>query len=82
MLGKNLFLFLDSACLIDDVTLQALHVVPNVLHLILDQLEFSFRLQSHVVDLTFVFLVFVLNSSELLITILFNLRNGHRVSLD
>ena len=82
MLGKNLFLFLDSACLIDDVTFQALHVVPNVFHLILDQLEFSFRLQSHVVDLTFVFLVFVLNSSELLITILFNLRNGHRVSLD
>ena len=72
----------DGIVLVIDVPLQTLHVRLDVVHFVLDQLELGFRLQRHVVDLTLVFLVLVVDLLQLLISILLNLANGHLVPLD
>lgn len=82
VLGKDLFLLLNSSGLIQNVSLQASFLIFNVLHLILDELQLGFGFESHIVHLALVLLVLLLDGSELLIAILFNLIDRHRVSLD
>ena len=72
----------DGIVLVIDVPLETFHVRLDVVHLIFDQLKLGFRLQSHVVDLALVLLVFVMDLFQLLVSILLDLANSHLVPLD
>ena len=82
VLLDNLFLLRDGSRLVEDVPLEAGHVVPDVLHFVFDQLELGLRLERHIVHLALVVLVLVLDGLQLLVTVLDDLLNRHLIAVD
>ena len=82
MVLQDLLLLLHCSGLINDVASETSHVVPNVLHLVFDELELGLGLEGHVVHLALVVVVFLADRLQLLVTVLLNLLNRHAVAVD
>ena len=77
---KDVLLLLYASGLVHNVSLEAFHLGSDILHLALDQLQLGLGLQSHVLDLTLVLIVLLLDFLELIVTILLDLLNGHLIA--
>ena len=82
MLLQNLLLLLYSSRLVNDVALKTLHVGSDILHLALDELQLCLGFEGHVLNLVFVFLVFLLDLTYFLIAILLYTLNCSFVAPD
>lgn len=82
MLLQNLLLLLYSSRLVNDVAFKTLHVGSDILHLALNELQLSFGFEGHVLDLVFIFFVFLLDLAYFLVTILLYTLNCSFVAPD
>ena len=72
----------NGVILVIDISLKTLHISLDIVHFVLDQLQLSFRLKSHVLNLVPILLVFGIDLLKFFVSILFNLLDGHLVSRD
>ena len=77
-----ILLLLHCIVLIIDIPLETLHIGLDIVHLVLDQLQLGFRLKCHIMHLSLVFFVFVMDLLELFVAVLFDLIDGHLVPSD
>ena len=82
MVLQDLLLLLHCTGLINNIAPETSHVIPDVLHLVLDELELGLGLEGHVVNLTLVVVVFLADRLQLLVTVLLDLLNRHPVTVD
>ena len=72
----------NGVILVIDISLKTLHISLDIVHFVFDQLQLSFRLKSHVLNLVPILLVFRIDLRKFFVSILFNLLDGHLVSRD